>query len=33
VQVADLAPTLARLVGVTPLEKLDGRVLTEALRP
>jgi hypothetical protein len=31
VQVADLAPTLARLIGVTPLEKLDGRVLTEAL--
>ncbi len=27
VQVADLAPTLARLVGVAPLEKLDGRVL------
>jgi predicted AlkP superfamily pyrophosphatase or phosphodiesterase len=32
VQVADLAPTLASLVGVRPLEKLDGRVLTEALR-
>ncbi len=32
VQVADLAPTLARLIGVPPLEKLDGRVLTEALR-
>ena len=31
VQVADLAPTLARLVGVTPLEPLDGRVLVEAL--
>ena len=31
-QVADIAPTLARLVGVAPLEKLDGRVLTEALR-
>jgi predicted AlkP superfamily pyrophosphatase or phosphodiesterase len=31
VSVADLAPTLARLLGVTPLEKLDGRVLTEAL--
>ncbi len=32
VQVADLAPTLARLVGATPLETLDGRVLREALR-
>jgi predicted AlkP superfamily pyrophosphatase or phosphodiesterase len=32
VSVVDLAPTLARLVGVAPLEKLDGRVLTEALR-
>jgi predicted AlkP superfamily pyrophosphatase or phosphodiesterase len=31
VQVADLAPTLAQLVGVTPLERLDGRVLSEAL--
>ena len=33
VQVADLAPTLASLAGVRPLEKLDGRILTEALRP
>jgi len=32
VQVADIAPTLADLLGVPPLEKLDGRVLTEALR-
>ena len=31
VQVADLAPTLALLLGVAPLEKLDGRVLTEAV--
>jgi len=31
VQVADLAPTLARLIGVAPLEKLDGRALSEAL--
>jgi arylsulfatase A-like enzyme len=28
----DVAPTLARVLGVTPLEKLDGRVLPEALR-
>jgi len=32
VQVADIAPTLASMLGVAPLEKLDGRVLTEALR-
>lgn len=32
VQVADIAPTLARLLGVPPLETLDGRVLSEALR-
>ncbi len=31
VQLADLAPTLARLLGVAALEKLDGRVLAEAL--
>jgi predicted AlkP superfamily pyrophosphatase or phosphodiesterase len=31
VQIADLAPTLARLLGVRPLERLDGRPLTEAL--
>jgi len=31
VQVADVAPTLARLIGVTPLEPLDGRALTGAL--
>jgi arylsulfatase A-like enzyme len=30
--VADIAPTLADLLGVPPLEKLDGRVLAEALR-
>lgn len=32
VSVVDLAPTLARLLGVRPLEKVDGRVLREALR-
>ena len=31
-RVVDLAPTLARIVGVTPTEPLDGRVLTQALR-
>jgi len=31
VQVADLGPTVAALVGVVPLERLDGRVLSEAL--
>jgi predicted AlkP superfamily pyrophosphatase or phosphodiesterase len=29
--VADAAPTLARLLGVTPTERLDGRVLDRAL--
>jgi len=33
VQEADLAPTLARLLGVPPLQALDGRPLTEALAP
>ncbi len=32
VSVADLAPTLALLIGVRPLEKLDGRALTRVLR-
>jgi arylsulfatase A-like enzyme len=32
VSVADLAPTLARLAGVAPLERPDGRVLEEVLR-
>jgi hypothetical protein len=31
VSVTDLAPTLAHLIGVRPLEKVDGRVLEEAL--
>jgi predicted AlkP superfamily pyrophosphatase or phosphodiesterase len=30
--VVDIAPTLARIVGVRPTEALDGRVLVEALR-
>jgi len=29
--VADMAPTLARLIGVVPTERLDGRVLQRAL--
>ena len=33
VRVVDMAPTLAAALGVTPLEKLDGRVLTQAFRP
>lgn len=32
VGVVDMAPTLARVLGVTPAERLDGRVLTRALR-
>jgi haloacetate dehalogenase len=28
----DIAPTLARLIGVTPTERLDGVVLPSALR-
>jgi len=31
VGVTDLAPTLARLLGLTPAEPVDGRVLVEAL--
>jgi hypothetical protein len=33
VNTVDIAPTLARLLGLTPAERLDGRVLTEALEP
>ncbi|HEU5260954.1 MAG TPA: alkaline phosphatase family protein [Gemmatimonadales bacterium] len=33
VNTVDLAPTLARLLGLTPAEPLDGRVLLEALEP
>ncbi len=32
VRVVDMAPTLAKVLGVTPLEKLDGRPLLRALR-
>lgn len=31
-RVVDMAPTLARVVGVTPTERLDGRVLTQILK-
>jgi len=31
VSVTDIAPTLAHVLGVQPLERVDGRVLTEAL--
>ncbi|HEY8106612.1 MAG TPA: alkaline phosphatase family protein [Gemmatimonadales bacterium] len=33
VSTTDIAPTLARLLGVRPTERLDGRVLTQALGP
>jgi arylsulfatase A-like enzyme len=29
--VVDMAPTLARVLGVLPTERVDGRVLTPAL--
>jgi hypothetical protein len=32
VRVVDLAPTLARVLGVRPMERVDGRVLEEALK-
>lgn len=32
VRVVDMAPTLAAIVGVTPLEPIDGHVLTQAIR-
>jgi predicted AlkP superfamily pyrophosphatase or phosphodiesterase len=32
VRVVDMAPTLARRIGVTPAERLDGVVLTDAFR-
>jgi len=31
-RVVDIAPTLARIVGVPPLERLDGHVLSHAMR-
>jgi arylsulfatase A-like enzyme len=33
VSTVDIAPTLARLLGLTPAEPVDGRILTEALDP
>lgn len=32
VNVVDIAPTLAAVLGVTPLERVDGRVVREAIR-
>jgi arylsulfatase A-like enzyme len=32
VRTADIAPTLARVLGATPTEPLDGQVLTAAVR-
>jgi predicted AlkP superfamily pyrophosphatase or phosphodiesterase len=31
--VVDIAPTLAAILGVRPMERLDGRVIREAIRP
>lgn len=31
-RVVDIAPTLAAILGVRPLERLDGVVLTQAIR-
>ena len=31
-RVVDIAPTLAAIVGVRPLERLDGHVLQKAIR-
>jgi arylsulfatase A-like enzyme len=33
VNTVDIAPTLGRVLGVTPLSLIDGRVLTDALAP
>jgi hypothetical protein len=31
--VVDIAPTLAQIIGVRPMERLDGHVVREAIRP
>ena len=31
--VVDMAPTLAKIIGVPPLERLDGRALNQAITP
>jgi arylsulfatase A-like enzyme len=33
VLVVDMAPTLADVIGVPPTERLDGRVLRQAIAP
>ena len=33
VLVVDIAPTLAHIVGVHPMERLDGHILQEAVKP
>jgi arylsulfatase A-like enzyme len=33
IRTVDVAPTLAAALGITPTEPLDGRVLTNVLRP
>ncbi|MEP6832183.1 MAG: alkaline phosphatase family protein [Gemmatimonas sp.] len=33
VHTVDIAPTLAAALGITPIERIDGKILREALRP